>query len=157
MSAVPWIRLAATRDLPTIAFFRAGVPLRRGSLSQAFSQPTGPGRLWISLSAIGLSHEFECIRKQGMIQFSPMSEDTPDEPNKATGKPVLLSGKATATSKSYGYMHVRLIHPSPATDPKLLKQAQKLALELKKKRGSAVGKNETGSYAKKSLSLFPVK
>ncbi len=122
-----------------------------------------------------------------------MPEDAPDEPNKATGKPVLLSGKATATSKSYGYMHVRLIHPSPATDPKLLKQArkvarelkekreaekrksasyakkspatdpkllkqaQKLALELKKKRGSAVGKNETGSYAKKSLSLFPVK
>jgi hypothetical protein len=26
----PWRRVAATRDLPTIAFFRAGVPLRRG-------------------------------------------------------------------------------------------------------------------------------
>jgi hypothetical protein len=26
----PWSRVAATRDLPTIAFFRAGVLLRRG-------------------------------------------------------------------------------------------------------------------------------
>ena len=27
--AAPWTRVAATRDLPTIAFFRAGVLLRR--------------------------------------------------------------------------------------------------------------------------------
>ena len=50
----PWTRVAPTRDLP-IAFFRAGVQLRRGELCQAFSQPTGPGRLWISLGAILLS------------------------------------------------------------------------------------------------------
>ena len=48
----PWPRVAPTRDLPTIAFFRAGVLLRRVNLCQAFSQPTGPGRLWISLGAI---------------------------------------------------------------------------------------------------------
>jgi hypothetical protein len=38
-----WSRVASTRDLPAIAFFRAGVLLRRSVLSQAFSQPTGPG------------------------------------------------------------------------------------------------------------------
>jgi hypothetical protein len=106
-----------------------------------------------------------------------MPEDTPDEPNKATGKPVLLSGKATATSKSYGYMQVRLIQSSPATDPKLLKRARKIARELKKNRDAIVTLGETSkaatstkakakfaskkpkavSYEKKSLSLFPVK
>ena len=40
----PWTRVAPTRDLP-IAFFRAGVQLRRGELCQAFSQPTGPGAI----------------------------------------------------------------------------------------------------------------
>jgi hypothetical protein len=47
-----WSRVAATPDLPTIAFFRAACCCDVAYLSQAFSQPTSPGRLWISLSAI---------------------------------------------------------------------------------------------------------
>ena len=47
-----WTRVAATRDLPTIAFFRAGVLLRRGVPVPGILATTGPGRLWISLGAI---------------------------------------------------------------------------------------------------------
>ena len=50
--APPCSRVAATRDLPTIAFFRPACCCDVAYLSQAFSQPTGPGRLWISLGAI---------------------------------------------------------------------------------------------------------
>jgi hypothetical protein len=46
--------VASTGDLPTIAFFRASVLLRRIDLYQAFSQPNGPGRLWKSLGAVVL-------------------------------------------------------------------------------------------------------
>ena len=50
---LPWTRAAATRDLPTIAYFPAGGLLRRsvpvpGILA---THPAG-GRLWISLGAI---------------------------------------------------------------------------------------------------------
>ena len=39
-------RWASTRDLPTIAFIRAGVLLRRnGPVTKAFSQRTGPGAI----------------------------------------------------------------------------------------------------------------
>jgi hypothetical protein len=50
-----WRRVAATRDLPTIAFFRAGVLLRRSVPVPGILATTGPGRLWISLSANSLS------------------------------------------------------------------------------------------------------
>ena len=46
-----WSRAAATRDLPTIAFSGPACCCNVADLSQAFSQPTGPGRLWISLGA----------------------------------------------------------------------------------------------------------
>ena len=49
-----WSRVASTRDLPTIAFFRAGVLLRRDVPVPGILQPTGPGRLWISLGAASL-------------------------------------------------------------------------------------------------------
>ena len=46
-----WPRVAATRDLPTIAFSGPACCCDVAYLSQAFSQPTSPGRLWISLGA----------------------------------------------------------------------------------------------------------
>src|ERR1700737_5020457 len=46
-----WSRVASIRDLPTIAFFRPACCCDVAYLSQSFSQPTGPGRLWISLGA----------------------------------------------------------------------------------------------------------
>ena len=51
LAGSPWSRVAPTRDLPTIAFFGPGCCCDVAYLSQAFSQPTGPGRLWISLGA----------------------------------------------------------------------------------------------------------
>ena len=57
-----WRRVAATRDLPTIAFSGPAGCCDVAYLSQAFSQPTSPGRLLISLGAslllvpIGGSH-----------------------------------------------------------------------------------------------------
>jgi hypothetical protein len=52
---------------------------------------------------------------------------------------------------------------SPAANPKLLKEARKVARELKENRVATAGKGKgASSYAKKgkrdaSLSLFPVK
>ena len=48
----PWSRVAATRDLPTIAFIRAGVLLRRSVPVPGILATHRPGgRLWISLGA----------------------------------------------------------------------------------------------------------
>jgi hypothetical protein len=60
-----------------------------------------------------------------------MAEDKPDEPNKAPGKPVLLSGKATVRATSSGQLRVRLIQSSPDADPKLVEEARKFERELK--------------------------
>ena len=51
-----WSRVAATRDLPTIAFFRAGVLLRRGVPVPGILATHRPGkrRLWVSLGASSL-------------------------------------------------------------------------------------------------------
>src|SRR5271170_7890188 len=46
-----WSRVASTRDLPTIAFFRAGVLLRRWRTCTRHSRNRWRGRLWISLGA----------------------------------------------------------------------------------------------------------
>jgi hypothetical protein len=46
-----WSRVASTRDLPTIAFFRAGVLLRRSVPVPGILATHRPGRLWISLGA----------------------------------------------------------------------------------------------------------
>jgi len=51
----PWSRVAPTRDLPTIAFFRAGVLLRRSVPVPGILATHRPGRLWISLGASLLS------------------------------------------------------------------------------------------------------
>ena len=40
---VPWSRVAATRDLPTIAFFRAGVLLRRSVPVPGIRNPPAGG------------------------------------------------------------------------------------------------------------------
>jgi hypothetical protein len=55
MLMAPWSRVAAIRDLPTIAFSGPACCCDVAYLYQAFSQPTGPGRLWISLGASLLS------------------------------------------------------------------------------------------------------
>jgi hypothetical protein len=47
-----WTRVAPTRDLPTIAFIRAGALLRRGGPVPGILATHRPGRLWISLGAI---------------------------------------------------------------------------------------------------------
>jgi len=52
LAGVGWPQLATYPQSP---FFRAGVLLRRSVPVPGFSQPTGPGRLWISLSANSLS------------------------------------------------------------------------------------------------------
>jgi hypothetical protein len=57
-------RLAAMCDLFTITFFRTGALLRRSNLYQAFSQPTGPGRLWISLNALLLQYQIDPLINQ---------------------------------------------------------------------------------------------
>jgi hypothetical protein len=57
-------RLAAMCDLSTITFFRTGALLRRSNLYQAFSQPTGPGRLWISLDALLLQYQIDPLINQ---------------------------------------------------------------------------------------------
>src|ERR1700675_722949 len=47
-----WSRVAATRDLHTIAFFRSGALLRRSVPVPGILAAHRPGRLWISLGAI---------------------------------------------------------------------------------------------------------
>jgi hypothetical protein len=54
-----WSRVASTRDLPTIAFFRAGVLLRRSVPVPGILATLRPGALWISLGASSLSFRIE--------------------------------------------------------------------------------------------------
>lgn len=83
-----------------------------------------------------------------------------DQPEK---KNATLAIKARGKAVTSGRVKVRLIQQSPAVNPKLLKEARKVARELKENRVATAGKGKgASSYAKKgkrdaSLSLFPVK
>jgi len=105
-----------------------------------------------------------------------MPEDKPEAAASNPSGGVQFSGKCTPKIKASAQLTVRSIQQSPDTNPTLLRKARKIARELKKTRDAIVTlgepskatsnkakakfvskKTKAASYAKKSLSLFPVK